>query len=99
MADAQSKQAHTPRLEELRAHWGIAVDHRRRPERLAEFDRAIEALVLERQLEILATAASQIEKHASRSDIRLTEHAVYEAGGVMLLEEFAERLRAGEIDV
>lgn len=33
---------HTPSLEEVRRHWGLAVDIHRREERLAEFDRMIE---------------------------------------------------------
>lgn len=32
---------HTPSLEEVRRHWGLAVDIHRREERLAEFDRMI----------------------------------------------------------
>lgn len=30
---------HTPSIEEIRRHWGLAVDSHRREERLAEFDR------------------------------------------------------------
>lgn len=33
----------TPTLEEVRRHWGLAVDIHRREERLAAFDRMIEA--------------------------------------------------------
>lgn len=31
----------TPSIEEIRRHWGLAVDVHRREERLAEFDRTI----------------------------------------------------------
>ena len=33
-----------PSLEEVRRHWGLAVDIHRRDERLAEFDRLIQAV-------------------------------------------------------
>lgn len=33
---------HTPTIEEVRRHWGLAVDRHRREERLAGFDRMIE---------------------------------------------------------
>ncbi len=36
-----------PSLEEVRRHWGLAVDIHRRPERLAEFDRLIQSLQAE----------------------------------------------------
>lgn len=36
-----------PSLEEVRRHWGLAVDIHRRPERLAEFDRMICSLMAE----------------------------------------------------
>ena len=36
-----------PAVEEVRRHWGLAVDIHRRPERLAEFDRMIRALKAE----------------------------------------------------
>ena len=35
---------YTPSLDEIRRHWGLAVDVHRRTERLAEFDRAIEQM-------------------------------------------------------
>ena len=36
-----------PSLEEVRRHWGLAVDIHRRDERLAAFDRLIQALQAE----------------------------------------------------
>ena len=36
-----------PAVEEVRRHWGLAVDIHRRPERLAEFDRMIRSLKAE----------------------------------------------------
>ena len=36
-----------PSLEEVRRHWGLAVDIHRREERLAEFDRMIRSLKAE----------------------------------------------------
>ena len=33
-----------PSIEEVRRHWGLAVDIHRRDERLAEFDRLIQSL-------------------------------------------------------
>lgn len=36
---------HTPSLEEVRRHWGLAVDTHRREERLDQFDRMIKAHV------------------------------------------------------
>lgn len=33
-----------PSVEEVRRHWGLAVDIHRRDERLAEFDRLIQAI-------------------------------------------------------
>ena len=38
---------HTPSLEEVRRHWGLAVDRHRREERLAEFDRMVKEHVTE----------------------------------------------------
>ena len=38
---------HTPSMEEIRRHWGLAVDTHRREERLAEFDRMIESIKAE----------------------------------------------------
>lgn len=38
---------HTPSLEEVRRHWGLAVDIHRREERLAEFDRMVKNHVTE----------------------------------------------------
>lgn len=38
---------HTPTLEEVRRHWGLAVDIHRREERLAEFDHMIESIKAE----------------------------------------------------
>lgn len=35
---------HTPSIEEVRRHWGLAVDVHRREERLAEFDRMIDSV-------------------------------------------------------
>lgn len=37
----------TPSIDEIRRHWGLSVDVHRREERLAEFDRAIDALRIE----------------------------------------------------
>lgn len=37
-------EEYTPSLEEVRQHWGLAVDIHRRPERLAQFDRFIEKI-------------------------------------------------------
>ena len=36
-----------PSVEEVRRHWGLAVDIHRRPERLAEFDRMIRSIQAE----------------------------------------------------
>lgn len=36
---------HTPSLEEVRRHWGLAVDIHRREERLDQFDRMIKSYV------------------------------------------------------
>lgn len=36
---------HTPTIEEVRRHWGLAVDTHRREERLAQFDRMIKVHV------------------------------------------------------
>ena len=36
-----------PAVEEVRRHWGLAVDIHRRPERLAEFDRMIRSIQTE----------------------------------------------------
>ena len=38
---------YTPSLDEIRRHWGLAVDVHRRTERLAEFDRAVIELTAE----------------------------------------------------
>ena len=37
-------EEYTPSLEEVRRHWGLAVDIHRRPERLEQFDRMIESI-------------------------------------------------------
>lgn len=51
------------------------------------------------QLEVAASAledaAAQMERTAQRTDNRLTEHAVVDAGGAMLLREYARVMRDG----
>lgn len=42
---------YTPSLEEIRRHWGLAVDAHRREERLAEFDRMIAKIRAETKAE------------------------------------------------
>lgn len=37
----EKHESRTPSLDEIRQHWGLAVDVHRREERLAEFDRAM----------------------------------------------------------
>ena len=59
---------YTPSLDEIRRHWGLAVDVHRRPERLAEFDRAIERMKAAVWDEALAEVSRQFSE-AYHADI------------------------------
>lgn len=53
---------YTPSLEEIRRHWGLAVDTHRREERLAEFDRMIAKIRAEAKAEALNESATDLNR-------------------------------------
>lgn len=75
---------HTPSIEEIRRHWGLAVDSHRREERLAEFDRMMKNHV-----------KSVIEESLTSNTVTIKEP---EDGSIYVLADDVSDLLIYEID-
>lgn len=73
----------TPALEEVRRHWGLAVDTHRREERLAQFDRMIK---------------SHVESAIHKSLTQVVATIENEEGSVYILSDDVSKLMKGVLD-
>lgn len=73
----------TPALEEVRRHWGLAVDRHRREERLAQFDRMIK---------------SHVESAIHKSLTQVVSTIENEDGLVYILTDDVSKLMKGVLD-
>lgn len=59
---------------------------------VAMFDAGVQEI----KAQVLNEAADAMERHAQRTDVRLTEHVLVEHGGPAVLREYAEMISAGK---